>query len=81
VRLAKRGTRAGQGFSGTAQTVAGEERAQGGDVPCLRLADVPEGRDLAEVGDHLVVGGPRLVLVVERLVEGADLGIRKVSHR
>ncbi|MOA45548.1 hypothetical protein D3C78_1679540 [compost metagenome] len=49
-------------------------------MPCLGLADVAERAHLAEVGNHLVVGGPGLVLVVERLVQHPDIRFAQSIH-
>lgn len=40
------------------ELVAPDQGQQSLDVTGLRLADVAEGPNLAEVGDYLIVGGP-----------------------
>jgi hypothetical protein len=65
----------GPGVVGYRQRVSGEQPLQRLDVPCLGLADVAEGPHLAEIFDHLVVGGPGAILVVERLLERSYLGM------
>lgn len=66
--------------AGHGDAVALEERAQGLDVASLGLDDVDERALGPEVVNDLVVDRPRPVLVVERLVERADLSLRESRH-
>lgn len=62
---------------GQRYAVAVEQAGQGLNVPPFSVTDVDEGPNLAKVGNHLIIGGPRLVFIIQRLVERENFGIRQ----
>ncbi len=60
------------GVGGNGYVVTLKQALQGLDVALLGVADVQEGSHRPEILQHLGIGGPGAVLVIEGVVEGLD---------
>ena len=68
------------GIGGSGQPVALEKAQQRLDVARLGFADIDEWPNITEIGDHLVVGFPSAVFVVQRFVQDLDFQVGKNVH-